>query len=228
MSLVANQGARFDALAYFNAVLDEPCKPVEDRRFVCAVMRGYFDESGTHENRSRVTTLAGYVATKEQWQRLIPLWEETLKTDCEGLEAFHSADFNHYARQHKWSDEKRNQIIAKLAGIANENIWRGFSGSVVVADYNQLPEWVCKKIGGRWHFCFAVAMHLLRVRSEFLITHEPMVLVFHRKDHVIGRAVDDFNDILAGNPNKFGPLWFDSVENAPLLQVADLLVYEMN
>jgi len=200
----------------------------EEDWYLYAVMRGYFDESGTHDNRSRVTTLAGYVMSKDQCRRLLPLWQDALARDGEGLGVFHANEFNRYTTARKWSDEKKDQFLAKLAGIINENVWQGFSGSVVVSDYNQLPDWVRKQIGGRYHFCFGVLMHLLRQRTESLITQEPMILTFDRKDRVSGRVVDDFNDILADNPNRFGPLWFDSKENSPLLQVADFLVYEIN
>ncbi len=145
------------------------------------------------------------------------------------MKVFHSNELDHYAKQRKWANAKKEQFLVNLAEIINENVWIGISGSVVVSAYDQLPEWVRKKIGGRYHFCFAVLMHTLRQRIEFLTTDEPLVLTFDRKDRVIGRALDDFNNILAEDyHNQFGPLWFDSKENSPLLQVADFLVYEVN
>lgn len=212
----------FDAVAYFDEVFEA------QNGLLCALMRGYFDESGTHEG-SRVTTIAGYVASAQQWRRLLPLWQDALATVCEGLPVFHAADFDHYAKRRGWSDSKRDEIVATLAGLVNEGIWQGISGSVVVADYDALSNWVRKRIGGRYHFCFAVATHLLRQRTESLVTNEPLVLTFDRRDGVIGRALDHFNEILASDyRNLFGPLFFDSKEHCLFLQMADLLVYEMN
>jgi Protein of unknown function (DUF3800) len=207
-------------VAYFDEVFDGYEGPQ------CALMRGYFDESGTHDP-SRVTTIAGFLASKEQWRALLPVWEKALTIDGEEMGVFHSADFDHYAKHHGWSETKRDKFIAKLASIANKYTWCGVSGSIIVSDYDSLPDWVRRKIGGRYHFAFAVIMHLLQLRMSNVISSEPTVLTFDRKDGVVGRVVEDFNDILADG-SRLGPLFFDSKDRCPQLQVADLLVYEMN
>jgi hypothetical protein len=202
-------------VAYFDEVFEGYDGPL------CALMRGYFDESGTHDP-THVTTIAGYVLSKEQVRTLLRLWQDALATDAEGLEVFHASDFDHYALERGWSTQKCDEAIATLAGIANDNTWMGISGSIIVSAYDSLPTWVRQRVGGRYHFAFAVAMHLLRSRMEFFVVKEQMVLTFDWKDGIIGRVLDDFNDMLADDyHNPFGPLlgplFFDSKERCPFL-----------
>jgi hypothetical protein len=196
--------------------------------FICVLMRGYFDESGTHD-ASRVTTLAGYMGTANDWGLLLPEWREVLANDGDGMEVFHATDFEHYARIHKWDENKRANFLGKLAEVINRRTWHGFGGSVVTADYNKLPLSVRKRIHSRYHFCFHVMMHLLRVQLENIVASEPLVLAFEYKDKVIGRILSDFDDILGEDyRGQFGPIMIGTKANMPPLQVADLLVYETN
>jgi len=197
-------------------------------RYVCLLMRGYFDESGTHDT-SAVTTVAGYIATTNDWRLLLPEWQEVLAKNGDGMELFHGSKFEHYARKHKWDDNKRNEFFSRLTQVINRRVWYGFAGSVVTTDYNRLPQWVRKRIQSRYHFCFHVMMHLLRVQLESIVASERLTLTFEQKDKVTGRILDDFDDMLADDyRNQFGQIIIGSKEKVPLLQVADCLVYELN
>jgi hypothetical protein len=212
----------FDALSYFDEAIGNYIGPIY------VLMRGYFDESGTHDP-SRVTTLAGYLATREQWKTMLGLWQNALEVDAEGLPVFHATEFDHWAIERGWTATKKQRVIEKLASIPTEHAILGVSGSVIVSGYDTLSPWVREKIGGRYHFTFAVAMHALRQQVEWTFSKEPITLTFDRKNGVIGRVIDDYNDILETDyRNQFGSLWFDSKDRCPALQIADLLVYEIN
>jgi hypothetical protein len=72
-------------------------------------------------------------------------------------------------------------------------------------------------------------MHLLRLQLENIIVSEALALFFEQKDKVIGRIVDDFDDILAEDRRgQLGPIVVGTKKQLPLLQVADFLVYEFN
>jgi hypothetical protein len=214
-------------LAYFDEMVDIAFNGSHGG-FVCVLMRGYFDESGTHDT-SRVTTLAGYIGTANDWRLLLPEWQEVLAIDGDGMELFHANDFEHYARAHRWDENKRADFLGKLAEVINRHTWHGFGGSVVTADYNKLPSSVRKRIHSRYHFCFHVMMHLLRVQLESIVASESLALAFEQKDKVIGRILDDFDDILAEDyQDQLGPVIIGTKKKMPLLQVADFLVYETN
>jgi len=193
-------------------------------------MRGYFDESGTHNgSRVTVTTIAGYVGTIAQWRACLPKWQEALATDGEGMGEFHAADFEHYSLLHGWSDQKRDDFLDKLGTIINGHTWFGISGSVIVSAYDNLPDWVRDRIKDRYHFCFHVVMDLLLQRLASVWGGQPLILIFENKDKVKGRTQKDFQKIIEEDfHGQLGGFRFGTTANYPLLQLADFLVYEMN
>jgi hypothetical protein len=57
-----------------------------------AMLIGYFDESGTHD-QSAVTTIAGYVAKPEVWASVEAQWRQVLEPFAQkGLHTFHMVD----------------------------------------------------------------------------------------------------------------------------------------
>jgi hypothetical protein len=59
------------------------------QRKALVLMEAYFDESGTH-GEALITSLAGYVATKEVWKSLEGQWEDELRVYAhKGVETFH-------------------------------------------------------------------------------------------------------------------------------------------
>jgi hypothetical protein len=141
------------------------------------------------------------------------------------LPEFHGADFDHFIKVNKWSDPERDEFLDTLVGILKKYAWFGMCGSVVTSAYNELPDWLKKRIGGRYHFCFHVLMHQIAERMQSVISRLRPLMVFERKDKVIGRTLDDFAKL---DNYKLGTLTFGTAQQFPMLQTADFLVYEIN
>jgi hypothetical protein len=148
-------------------------------------MRGYFDESGTHD-QSRVTTIAGWIATTDMWRKGLIKWQDSLAS--RNLPIFHASEFDYFTRQNQWSSDDYSSFIEILTTILRKYTWLGLSGSVVTSAYNDLPEWLKTKIGGRYHFCFQLVMNQLMKAMGNIISKTPVPLVFERKDDIIDRS----------------------------------------
>jgi hypothetical protein len=141
------------------------------------------------------------------------------------LRGFSRIQLRSFLKVNKWSDQEYEDFIETLTLILKKYAWFGICGSVVTADYNALPSWLKKRIGGRYHFCFHVLMHQLADRLRDTVSDLPPFMVFERKDKVIGRTLDDFVEI---NDFRLGSMVFDTKPHVPMLQTADFLVYEIN
>ncbi|MBI1818181.1 MAG: hypothetical protein HYR72_24640 [Deltaproteobacteria bacterium] len=97
----------------------------------------YFDESGTHDAKSGVFTLACYVSSAARWEKFTADWNAALR--AEGITEFHMADFENRVKQFAgWDDTKADRLIARLAQIINFRVALGISLSVFVEDYCNL------------------------------------------------------------------------------------------
>jgi hypothetical protein len=185
-------------------------------------MRGFFDESGIHD-ASRVTTIAGWMFATDHAQPCWGEWSQCIA--LKGMDAFHASSFDHFVKVHKWSDEEYDDFIETLTAILKKYAWFGLCGSVVTSDYDALPPWLKKRIGGRYHFCFHVLMHQIAERMHSIVDRLPPLMVFERKDKVIGRSLAAFANL---NNYRLGTMTFATKQQCPMLQTADFLVYEVN
>jgi hypothetical protein len=190
----------------------------------CVLMQGFYDESGIHAD-SRVTTIAGWMFGTDHAR---PCWDEWQKAlAAKNLTEFHASDFDHFVKANKWSQTDHDEFLDTLTGILKKYAWFGTCGSVMTSAYNGLPDWLKKRIGGRYHFCFHVLMHQISERMQSIHSRRSPFMVFERTDKVIGRTLDDFAKINQGAYG-LGAIVFDTKENVPMLQTADFLVYEIN
>jgi len=97
------------------------------------MLTAYFDESGTHAG-SPVLTVAGYVATVEQWDTFDRAWAQLLKD--EQLPAMHWTDLeSRKAAFEGWTKERKLAVQKRAIAIICETVERGFATGVVLADY---------------------------------------------------------------------------------------------
>ena len=99
---------------------------------------GYFDASGSAEDPSTgILTLAGYVATVEQWAKFERAWESVLSE--EGVPDFHMAHFAHskgaFSEGWKNNEKRRRSFLEKLVTVIEASIEKGFTTSMRLTDF---------------------------------------------------------------------------------------------
>lgn len=96
----------------------------------------YFDDSG-HPNNDESVTVAGFVATEEQWLLFETEWKAAISVRPYDLTVFHMTDFEsdpNIARADK------DRLLWKLVAIIRTRVRFHFSQSVLMADYRETNE----------------------------------------------------------------------------------------
>lgn len=97
-------------------------------------LRGYFDESGTHDT-SNAVAVAGYISTPEQWEIFTTEWTSALRDW--GLEYFHMTDFANRANEYRcWSDQDRRFRFARLLSIINRHALASIATVIPAKSYD--------------------------------------------------------------------------------------------
>ena len=126
----------------------------------------YADESGIHDKHgllpgSEVTAVAGYIATKKNWEIVIRRWNTALKKY--GVEVFHMSKYwRDEPPYDKWTKTKQKRFLSTLIRIVRDNTWFAIAGMVPTKDWDEaLPEDIKGAgLGGKlsfdhpYHFCF--------------------------------------------------------------------------
>jgi hypothetical protein len=77
-----------------------------------AMLEAYFDESG-NDDRSNIFTVAGFIATRSQWEAFEAEWKELLAD--EKIERFHRVDLEWFRgdfhRDYGWDEARRNRVV---------------------------------------------------------------------------------------------------------------------
>src|SRR5690348_9636719 len=100
-----------------------------------AICVGYFEADA----QPRTFTVSGFVSSKARWRQFETHWTRVLRH--EDLAAFDGRDFAHQTRDFSagWSDTSRRQrLIERLTSVTEHHVFRAFSCSLLVDDYNEL------------------------------------------------------------------------------------------
>lgn len=198
----------------------------------------FVDESGTHdtlgiEPGSEVAAVVGYLSWDTRWATFCGQWQEVLSRY--GVKVFHYADLaNKKEPYYGWHKDKIERFMRELIPIARNNTIMGVGGLVSVRDYNAIiPD--SAKYNHPYHFCFDAFFGALR---QFLLNaskwgyespfapKEKIAFFFDRIDKEMRYiALEQYDRALIhDNENRFGGIAFESTEDYPQLQAADLLV----
>lgn len=113
----------------------EPCS-------VASGFSGYFDDAGKVGNTASLV-VGGFVGAKEQWERLIPAWEQVLTRN--GIRYFHGVECEHGNKEFnktatpRWSDPKaRSACRMEFVDTIIQVGLTGIVAGVVSKDYTDL------------------------------------------------------------------------------------------
>jgi hypothetical protein len=110
-----------------------------------AVLYAYFDESGK-DHEHEIIVFSGFLTTWKAWEGLNEEWNRLLRE--KNLTAIHF-------KEHKG----RTSLMMKCLRAIKTNVEYGISISVNVADFNALPDYVKKEVGGTaGYFAFRSAV----------------------------------------------------------------------
>lgn len=111
-----------------------------------AVLLGYFDDSGTHDETgqlpgSEVTGVAGYISTVPRLAKFDKEWCRTLKDFGVPPEKFHAFDLQFKKEWfHDWDADRETDFVEKLTSIINRHTMFGVAGFVLAKDLAQMPQ----------------------------------------------------------------------------------------
>lgn len=195
-----------------------------------AVLTGYFDASGKKEHSN--VTLAGYIATEEQWGVFGEEWERAMR-DWH-IPYFHMSEFESYKRIYKyWTRTQHQERYARLLDIINRNVQLSVATSILASEYASVKAPREKnRVGGMYGLaatgCFIETANYV---CEADNASAWLAYIFESGDEGAGQIQQAFS-LNERNPTlkeKYRLLSF-RLENkrqfAPL-QAADILAYEI-
>jgi Protein of unknown function (DUF3800) len=206
----------------------------------------YGDESGIHdphgnESGSEVAAIGGYLATKRQWKKFEKRWSSALR-EYEVPE-FHMSEYNRQKPDQKspylgWSGTKKKRFLRLLIKIARDNTTAAYASMVQTKAWDTILD-NDTKLGfpqnNPWHTCFqnffAKFPYFLKEMVDPLISRytppEKVAFVFHQHE-IFGPAAQIGYGIVKKvlkDADRFGGICFESTEDYPPLQAADLLAF---
>jgi hypothetical protein len=100
-------------------------------------MKAFFDESGTHGAQSPVVTVAGFIATVDQWASYERDLSALLATF--GVKQYHAKDFRQRRGSFKdWLRPKLAQFNSQFLQLADKHLTCGIAMVLPSADYQQI------------------------------------------------------------------------------------------
>jgi hypothetical protein len=194
-----------------------------------AMLTLYLDESYSHPPAPLIYTVAGYIATVNEWRKFQKEWRREL--DRAGIDFFHMTTFEARRKEYEgWSNEKRVEVLKRLHRSIHRRILTGFASSVVVADYNEVMNPNIRRGYGEPHeFAVVACMKYIRDWGNQNGYHEPIAYVLESGSdrQKIVNAVFNHMDEEQRREYRIGSWTFADKRDLNPLQAADILAYEM-
>ncbi len=198
---------------------------------VFVIIKGYFDESGTHAG-SPVMTFGCFVAPATRWNGFNVKWRRLLSDN--GLNFYHTRRFIHGNGEfHGWSDARCLTFVDRMATVLAEHVTFGLSLALREADYRQhyrrdgAPQGA--RLDSMYGLCFRYCLHVIiqRCREAFPTDETKIAFVLESGHNNTGDAKRIFHEIKNDpkeTPNLFQVLRsiaFMDKKKVPALQAAD-------
>jgi hypothetical protein len=195
------------------------------------MLQAYFDETGTHGD-SRVTAIAGYVGTVDEWTHVENQWQEILEPYASlGLTWWHHKDYRGQRGQFAGigsgvADRILNALVRVISESELQVIWAGVDAEAFSA---VMPaKWREQRAPKPYDFCFYWIMRQLSLWSSKCQYTGRTGMVFAVQDEYNARSERALASWQSGGVlQHLGPIGFDYPQFLPALQPADILGNEM-
>jgi hypothetical protein len=179
-----------------------------------ALLRAYFDESGTHKQYGRqVTIIAGFIGPGKEWRRVKNKWRAEM--NCE---VFHYKDMR-----------VRGELLNRLAVILAKSKLQVVSGAFT-GDWDraisQGADWRIR-YPSCYHFIFELCVEQMNKFSVTWWNNESIAVVFSRQNEYAKRAEEVWRT-MKGNGfwQNIVSFTYGDPESFTELQAADMIVHE--
>jgi len=188
----------------------------------------FIDESGVHGDESPVVSAGAFLGSKRSWIDFTKDWNRAKKS----LPVYHSVDAANLTGAFKgWSEEKRDKLFIKLAGIISEYRLLSFAIGFNMTDYRKVsaefPDQVMSE-AEVYDMCFH---GVVRMVMDFLKRNDDDThLAFVHEDTKYAGMIAETFGLLKQEyrPTGLMTLAFGGKHEYVPLQAADILAYEAN
>lgn len=178
----------------------------------------YFDDSG-HPDGQEAVIVAGFVASREQWQDLEREWKEVLVHA--GLDHFHMKDFQHDKDR---PFHQKEAILRRLVKIIESNTIRPIAHIVLMKEYKTVNEkYAMEEVLGAPYAMAgrSVASSLHKWRDENMSPSDTLSVYFEDGSKHRGDFIDAMDRDHLQRPT------FVKNKDVVAFQAADLFAWEM-
>jgi hypothetical protein len=195
-------------------------------------MTGYFDESGTHGKESPVVTIAGFIASDDQWRA----YERDLSQLLieHEVKVFHAIEFRTRKGDFKgWPTQKRARFNSRFLKLADDHLACGLAMVLRPEDYTNIyrvGQFSRRaRIDTHYGLCFRTALWKSAVLMKDRRADWPLNVVLETGHKNAGDAIRVFGEFQEGlnaeYSSSLGKLDFASKGNCLPLAMADSLAY---
>lgn len=196
-------------------------------------LTAYFDESGTHGEKSPAVVLGGFIASEANWVA----YENDLTSLLNrfGVEVFHARKFRKRQGEFRgWSDQQFVEFAVAFFDLFDKHLGRGIAVAIPTADYKELYRAEKFPAKGRqdsiYGLCFRFCLLALINFAKDAEYDWPVTIVLESGHPNAGDAVRIFDEIKSKvlKPecrSVLGAVAFDSKEACPQLASADAMVH---
>lgn len=192
-----------------------------------AVLRVYFDESGTHKG-SGALVVAGYLANDRLWDRFDTEWSNLLRR--EGLAAFHMTDCENLRGEFRgWDESRRRRVVQTVTAIIRRCTWFRIAAAVNLADYQSAASLLRDSLSP-YSFCVNECLKRIRRWADERAVDSRIAYVFEQGSPFQG-DVNDTMRMAMSDPGlkeryRIGSWVFSDKRDLLPLQAADVYAYE--
>ena len=184
----------------------------------------YLDES---ERPSEVLTIAGYIASVDQWDNQRRQWDR-LREEF-NFDVFHAADLQAFLGEFTgWDEAKRQRLHAEMAEIIRARVAFAVSSGILLGSYERLvgQAGLRQIVGGPAYVCMLQIIKHASDWARFKNLADD-ILYFYESGYVGASDVLEAhrNEKQLGLVTHLGPMVF-LPKKEPALQLADFHAYE--